>query len=132
LKDPALGDFDSILGTDTLAVPAAVEEDLEFMTLFDPGVASSFSAPSEFSGFDRGTSVEELRIVVRTGLLDCSRTSIRDVLEGWLAGMGICSILSREFLSGLVTKIGAGVDFFLLAAKSDNEESEELRLRSCL
>jgi len=105
------------------------EGSLEFKALFVARSESSRKGPSPFEMV--GTAVEELTIVLKLGR--AGRSLISEAVEGQciVVGIGICSIVSREELPGVVIESGAGfLRFLITSIESSDESGDWLRLLS--
>lgn len=96
------------------------EDALELIALLE---ADCSGLPSSVGNW--GTILEELNMVVSTGLADCSLISICDDAAGGVAGIGTCSIVSLELLPDGKTDIGGGFRFLLGVVSDDVDDSKE-------
>lgn len=94
----------------------------EFMALFVTSGESSRSGWGSSPPLIVGTAADELTIVLRRGL--AGRSLISDAAEGCevFEGMGICSIVSRDELPGVLIESGAGFLFLLGTSIESSDE----------
>jgi len=95
---------------------------LEFRALFVARVESSRSGLESSPVVIVGTAAEELTIVLKRGLDD--RSLISDAVEGRAVfeEAGICSIVSRDELPGVLIEGGGGGFLFLLGTSIESSD----------
>ena len=130
LNPDKLGNFVSTLGIDA-GIAFAFGGSLwdgeggRLLVLFVDGVGNSRRAGKLFPwSTERETTFEELRIVVKNGLIGCS---VFEDAVGGVEGMGSCSTVSLELLAEVDIDKGGGF-LFLLGSSEPEDSTLELLL----